>query len=189
MIERRYVQELRAEGDGKSMSLSGYAATFGQESNDLGGFKEQLMPGCFSRALREGQDVRCLRNHDPNFVLGRTKNGTLQLKEDSRGLHFRCELDPENPEHRAVHSSVKRGDTDSMSFAFIQRSQDWADAKAADGSSYALRTLHDVDLRDVSPVTYPAYNNTAVQARSLEANHFFDAESAVECRAICLTAL
>jgi HK97 family phage prohead protease len=182
MVEQRYSVEVRAEKTDKGMSLVGYAATFGHESEDLGGFREMIMPGAFARALREGQDVRCLRNHDPNYVLGRTKNGTLQLKEDSRGLFFRCELDPNNPEHVATHSSVSRGDMDACSFAFMPKSQEWSDQRDKDGALYAQRKLHDVDLQDTSVVTYPAYATTSVSARSLDNRNFFDAASSTEIR-------
>ena len=182
MKEQRYSVEVRAEKNDKGMSLVGYAATFGHESEDMGGFREIIMPGAFARALREGQDVRCLRNHDPNFVLGRTKNGTLQLKEDSRGLQFRCELDPNNPEHVATHSSVSRGDMDACSFAFVAKSQEWSDQRDKEGVLYAQRKLHDVDLQDTSVVTYPAYTTTSVSARSIDNRNFFDAESSTEIR-------
>ena len=79
------------DDDDDGFFLDGYV-TFRSLSNDLGGFKERLAPNCFSRAIREQQDVMCLRNHDPNFVLGRSKNGTLSLREDGTGFHFRCVL-------------------------------------------------------------------------------------------------
>jgi HK97 family phage prohead protease len=170
-LERRFCKStLRAseeddDDDDDLLFLDGYAATFRSLSNDLGGYKERLSPGCFSRALSERQDVRCLRNHNPDFVLGRTKNGTLLLAEDSTGLNFRCMLDRNNPEHVAMHASVKRGDIDSMSFAFVQKDQSWADEKDQNGEDCLVRTLKDCDLRDVSPVCYPAYQATSVSAR------------------------
>jgi HK97 family phage prohead protease len=170
-IERRFCNStLRASDDEDDdedgpLFLDGYAATFDSLSNDLGGFKERLQAGCFSRALQERQDVRCLRNHNPDFVLGRTKNGTLRLAEDKTGLNFRCMLDRNNPEHVSLHASVKRGDIDSMSFAFIQKAQSWTDEKDENGETCAIRNIKDCDLRDVSPVCYPAYKATSVSAR------------------------
>jgi HK97 family phage prohead protease len=172
--ERFYLRnvELRAignEDDDDEFALEGYAASWDSEA-DLGDFHERCTPSAFTRALREGQDVRCLRNHDPNFVLGRTKNRTLQLRCDDKGLRFRCQLDRNNPEHRATHSMVRRGDMDGCSFAFrvVPGGQRWSDQRAADGSVYALRELLDVDLQDVSAVTFPAYQaGTEVNARSL----------------------
>jgi hypothetical protein len=170
-LERLYSRgaELRAlgnEDDEDDFALDGYAATWDGESEDLGGFRERCMPTAFTRALNEGQDVRCLRNHNPDFVLGRTKNRTLQLRCDNTGLHFRCLLDPKNPEHRSTHASVRRGDIDSCSFAFVAKQQRWEDATDRNGNRYALRLLDDVDLQDCSVVCYPAYTATSVQARS-----------------------
>ena len=96
------------------------------------------------------------------------KNSTLQLKEDERGLFYRVQLDPANTDHRNLYSSVKRGDIDECSFAFTvngKEGQAWAE-KQGDKEWYAARTLKDVNLMDVSPVTYPAYTGTAVIARS-----------------------
>src|ERR1700757_1811537 len=92
MRERRFVKAsaIRAAADGKP-SISGYASVF-NEQYDSGWFVETIKPGAFSRALREAQDVRMLLNHDVNFVLGRTKAGTLTLKEDTKGLSFDCSL-------------------------------------------------------------------------------------------------
>jgi HK97 family phage prohead protease len=184
-LERLYLQtELRAlgeedeEDEEDEFAIEGYAATFDGEA-DLGDFRERCNPRCFTRALQEGQEVRCLRNHDPNFVLGRTKNRTLQLMADNRGLRFRCQLDRSNPEHRATHSMIRRGDLDGCSFAFLPNrngGDTWSQVRGADGNLYALRELLDVDLQDVSVCTYPAYNSTSVQARS--ALFFPDGQSA-----------
>jgi Escherichia/Staphylococcus phage prohead protease len=182
-IERRFVRsgvELRASDEGDDeMSISGLAAVFDSESEDMGGWRESVMSGAFSRALREGQDIRCLRNHDPNFVLGRMKTGTLQAWESRSGLAFRCVLDPKNPEHRATHSMVKRGDMDACSFAFIAKKQEWAERRDKDGNQYALRLLQDVDVQDVSVVAYPAYRATSVQARCFPFGEIAEIRSAL----------
>ena len=166
VVEMRYAQELRAESQGDEMSIVGYAALFNAESKDLGGFRETVAPGAFTRSLKGGSDVHCLRNHDPNLILGRTKNKTLTLEQDERGLKFRCALDPNQQSHRDLHASIKRGDMDECSFAFTvgKDGQDWQEKKGND-DWYAARTLKDVDLVDVSAVTYPAYGSTSVQAR------------------------
>jgi Escherichia/Staphylococcus phage prohead protease len=183
-LERRFVRsgvELRAsEDDDEDFYLQGYGATFGDESEDLGGFREMVVAGAFKRALSEGQDIRCLRNHDPNYVLGRTKNHTLFLREDAHGLQFRCTLDRDNPEHRATHSMVKRGDIDACSFAFQPVKQEWRDATDKSGKPYALRLLHDVNVQDVSAVTYPAYVSTSVQARCFPFGEVSEIRSALD---------
>ena len=171
-VEKRYAAELRvgpAEA-GDEMSLVGYAAKFNLPSKDLGGFKEIIAPGAFTRALADPQtDVRCLFNHSADRVLGRQAAGTLVLKQDDTGLWFRCILDPNNTEHRNLHSSVKRGDINECSFAFTPNGPEgdhWEDRKDETGKYFISRTLKDVNLFDVSAVTNPAYNNTSVAARS-----------------------
>jgi len=161
--------ELRAESQGEEMALVGYAAMFNCESKDLGGFRETILPGAFKRSIDKGDDVKALFNHNPNAVLGRTKNKTLTLKEDERGLQFRCQLDPNQQAHRDLHAAIKRGDIDECSFAFTvpDGGQEWTTKRGTD-DWMAARTLKDVNLMDVSAVTYPAYEGTAVMARGEE---------------------
>lgn len=170
-IEHRSLSsELRAEGKDNEMCLTGYAALFGVESKNLGGFKERIARGAFTRTLKEGGDVKALVNHDANQVLGRTKNGSLKLEQDERGLKFKVQLNPQSQAHRDLHASVQRGDMDECSFAFTvpDGGDSWDDAVDENGVRYARRTLKDVNLVDVSPaVTYPAYGQTSVAARSL----------------------
>lgn len=167
---RFVVAELRATGGDKTptgpapLALEGYAATFNSVSHDLNGFKERIMPGAFSRTLKENADVRALKNHDPNFVLGRTKAGTLKLEQDSKGLRFRVDL-PDTQYARDLHTSISRGDMDQCSFAFKAVGQKWSEEQDGNGDWYAMRELHDVDLFDISAVTYPAYEDTSVSAR------------------------
>jgi HK97 family phage prohead protease len=166
--EVRFIAELRADA-GDEMALVGYAALFNNESKDLGGFRETIAPGAFTRSLADNADVKCLFNHNPDFVLGRTVSGTLTLKQDDKGLQFRCLLDANNQDHRNLHASVKRGDINECSFAFTipKGGQQWAEAKDSNGDFYAQRTIITVNLMDVSAVTYPAYDGTSVAARSL----------------------
>jgi HK97 family phage prohead protease len=173
-IERRsFAGELRA-ADAAKFEVSGYAASFNTLSRDLGGFREQLAPGCFKRSLAEGTDVKCLFNHDANVVLGRVGNKTLSVSEDARGLKFTCQLNPASQQHRDIYESVKRGDVSQCSFAFQVRStedEEWDEDKDERGSRFVRRTIRNCDLLDVSAVTYPAYsegNATSVQARSAD---------------------
>lgn len=169
-LEVRTVTELRAEGQGDEMALVGYAALFNARSRNLGGFVEQIAPGAFTRSLAENADVKVTFNHDPNQVLGRTKSKTATVEQDERGLKFRCQLDPTNTMHRNIHASVKRGDIDECSFAFrvSTEGQEWkAEEQNGNEDFLAVRTLKDVDLVDVSAVTYPAYFGTSVDARAL----------------------
>lgn len=145
--------------DGEKPRIVGYAAVFDTPSEPLGGFREIIRRGAFSRAIREG-DVRALWNHDPRYVLGRTKSGTLFLREDIHGL--RVEIDPPDTQWaRDFMESIRRGDVDQMSFAFRALQDRWLT-----DDSGAVRELLEVDLYDVSPVTFPAYPTTAVAVRS-----------------------
>ena len=147
--------------DGKPSMITGYPAKFNSLSRDLGGFRENIKPGAFQRSLDEGADVRALQNHNPDLVLGRTKSGTLRLEEDPKGLHM--EVDAPDTQHaRDLMTSIDRGDVDQGSFRFKTRSDNW---RMQDGQ--AIRDLYDVDLRDVSAVTFPAYDDSSVGVRSL----------------------
>src|SRR5206468_6343372 len=136
-------RELRvsAGADGKR-TLSGYAAVFNSLSEDLGGFREQIKPGAFTRSLEASPDVMCLHEHDPKQgLLGRTKSGTLALTQDNVGLRFDCSL-PNTTLANDVCESIARGDIDGCSFGFMCSEDDWT--STADGSY--LRTLLDVDV-------------------------------------------
>lgn len=158
------VLEERGEGDAKTPVLRGYAAVFDTLSQDLGGFREQIKPGAFAEAL--SSDVRLLINHT-GLPLARTASGTLKLSEDQRGLVVEAQLDPANPIVTQLRSAMQRGDVSQMSFGFSVKpgGQDWA--KNDDGIT--VRTLKAVRLFDVSVVSFPAYPDTSVALRSLDA--------------------
>jgi HK97 family phage prohead protease len=151
--------------DGKSPMMRGHAAVFNELSGDLGGFREQIIPGAFAEAI-EADDVRALINHDSNFVLGRNRAGTLAMREDARGLAVEI-TPPDTAFARDLIVSMERGDVTQMSFAFRIRpnGEDWA--KNDDG--VWVRSVKRVRLYDVSVVTYPAYTQTDVAMRSLDA--------------------
>lgn len=165
VVERRDILapvEIRVAGDGKKRMLVGYAAVFNSVT-DIGWFREQIAPGAFADAVKE-DDVRGLFNHDSNLILGRNKAGTLSLKEDRKGLYFEIDV-PDTQVGRDVLTSVERGDVSGCSFAFMTLADEW-DYSNEDSP---LRTLKKVRLFDVGPVVYPAYADTSVAARSLEA--------------------
>lgn len=170
-IERSFVATnlaIRAAKDDKALGiLNGLAAVFNSLSQDLGGYRERLAPGCFSRALLEHHDVRCLFNHDANAVLGRTVAGTLRLEQNSQGLAFECDL-PDTSIGRDVHTMVARGDISQCSFGFCCLNDDVSVETDPDDeeNTIRVRTVRDLSLLDVSAVTYPAYTATSVQARS-----------------------
>lgn len=163
MNEKRAIGFEQAEvrfNEGDKRTLEGYASVF-DTPTDLGSFQEVIEAGAFTRALNEQQDVRALVDHDPARVIGRTKNNTLELREDNRGLFSRIEL-PDTTEGRDIATLVQRGDLDAMSFGFTVRSDRW---ERNEGRN--VRYIEDVDLFDVSVVAFPAYADTTVALRSM----------------------
>lgn len=166
MLERRFIKSGQMRAKDGSPGIEGYASVF-NEAYDMGwGLIETIKPGAFTRALREKQDVRCLFNHDANNLLGRSKAGTLRMSQDKTGLHFDCDLDPEMSLASDVQRMIQRGDLDGCSFAFQVTKQTWREEKDPDGRMISYRDIEDVDLFDVGPVTYPAYEGTSVGERS-----------------------
>ena len=158
-LEKRFSTEIRFETEGKK--IVGYAAKFMTRSQDLGGFVEQIEHSAFQRSLDENADVRALIDHNPSLILGRTLSGTLKLSTDSTGLLVEI-TPPDTSYSRDLMVSLERGDITQMSFAFVTKKDNWE----KDGT-VNLRTLIDLDLHDVSAVTYPAYLDTEVGLRSL----------------------
>jgi len=146
--------------DGVPTGLEGYAAIFDSPTELMPGLIERIAKGAFTSALERPDDVRGLFNHDANYVLGRTKNETLRLAQDDKGLKFDIDL-PETQIARDISTSIDRGDIDGCSFAFTVKSEQWDEQDEGD-----LRTILDVELFDVGPVTYPAYEDTSVALRS-----------------------
>jgi len=169
-IERRMVAltELRVEpaGDGEAGigRLLGHAGVFNVLSEDLGGFRELVQPGAFIETIG-ADDIRALFNHNPSAILGRNKAGTLRLAEDRVGLAIDILL-PDTSVARDLRESVNRGDVTQMSFGFRALDDIW-EHTAEDEPD--LRRLRKVQLFDVSPATFPAYPQTDIAVRSLEA--------------------
>lgn len=145
--------------------IAGYAAVFDVLSEPLfWGVREKIRAGAFKRTLAEGADVRALVDHNPQMILGRNKAGTLRLYEDDHGLHY--EIDPpETTVGRDTIVSLRRKDVDQSSFGFRVKEEEY-NIKG----DVVTRELIDVDLFDVSIVTYPAYPQTSVSVRSLWPN-------------------
>lgn len=157
------VTEVR-KTDGEPTRIEGYAAVFNKLSSDLGGFKEKIEPGFFSDVL--GDDVRALFNHDDNMVLGRTKNDTLTLEEDNKGLPFVI-FPPDTTYARDLITLMDRGDVNQMSFQWITKED--GDSWDESNPKKIVRTLLRggcKSLWDVSPVTFPAYPQTKAGVRS-----------------------
>lgn len=146
--------------DGRPGRLTGYVVKFNTRSADLGGFVEVVAPGAFANALKVN-DVRALIDHNISMLLGRTRIGTLQLVEDKIGLRFDVSL-PDTSYARDLAVSVDRGDIGGTSFGF--RPYPNGDKFSIDGP-LIVRTLMDVNLKEITITSIPAYPDTSVQLR------------------------
>ena len=167
-FERRFFAEAEirlVDENAESAAITGYAAVFNSWSEDLGFFKEKIAQGAFAKSVKDG-DVRALINHDPNLIIGRTRNRTLRLWEDDKGLGFEVKL-PDTSYAHDLRESIKRKDITQNSFGFQTVVDEWS----TDGKR---RTLHEVRLFDVSPVTFPAYKQTSVKLRLRELGIDYD---------------
>jgi HK97 family phage prohead protease len=167
--DNELIVESRADG---RAAIVGYAAVYNRLSLDLGGFREEILPGAFDKILtrqRGKQDVVALFNHDSNIVLGRTSSGTLELSSDEKGLRYSVVL-PSTELGRTIAELTARGDLRGSSFAFTVDAKGESWAPGEDGKP--RRSIREVTgLYDVSVVTHPAYpsSTTSVARRSLEA--------------------
>ncbi len=163
LMERRCSPLDEFRFDAEKNEITGYAARFNVWSEDLGGFKERIKSGAFSQSIKNG-DVRLLFNHDPNYILARTVNGTLKLEEDRKGLLYTASL-PDTTYAQDLKESIRRGDISQNSFGFRVINDKWK--VSDDKNMLSERTLTEVKLYDVSPVVFAAYPQTTVKVRSL----------------------
>lgn len=174
--------EIRIEeraGGGKT--VSGYAAVFHRAGESGTEYRlgpdivERIAPTAFNRAIQEKHDARALFNHDPNMLLGRAGAGTLRLSVDQRGLKYEIDL-ADTTVGRDVAASIARGDLAGSSFAFSIKGKDGQ--RFEKGKDHDVRHILDVDLYDVGPVTYPAYESTTTGLRSGDCADAFEAHNA-----------
>lgn len=166
--QRRQVRSIEAgfrtrDAEGGPI-IEGYFAVFNSDYEIWPGAIEQVAPGAFTSAL--GGDIRALADHDTRIVLGRTTAGTLELREDDRGLYGTIKINPEDQEAMNLYHRVQRGDVTQCSFGFDIKDEEYQ--HRPDGSD--LWIIRDVVLYEVSVVTFPAYAETSVQARKDDIN-------------------
>ena len=149
----------RAVEDSPEKYIEGYFVVFNQETELWPGAFEEIVPTAFDNTLSD--DIRALINHDTTLVLGRTKANTLELKADNYGLWGRIKINPNDMDAMNLYERVARGDVDQCSFGFniVKEETDWRD----DGT--VKWTVTEVRLFEVSPCTFPAYEQTGIQAR------------------------
>jgi len=172
MKEQRFRStEIRLEDDGGDEGiLVGYPVVFDAWSDDDGlNFRERVSPTAFARQTSgtpDSDNVMLLWNHDPNYPLARSDNGSLKLTADNHGVRMRAVL-PRGVSYASdLHSLIKQGVVRSMSMGFICDEDEWGQMEE-NGSRVATRLIKSARLVDVSAVTFAAYQSTSIAARSL----------------------
>lgn len=170
-IERRFnpnaVAKVETREDG-SKAISGYAAVFFDPSDPGTEYElwqnvfERIDPQAFSRAIAEKHDCRALFNHDANCVLGRVSAGTMRLSVDAKGLRYEIDC-PDTQIAKDLCASIERGDITGSSFSFIAKKRTWIEENDRE-----ITVICDLDLCDVGPVVFPAYESTTSTVRSAE---------------------
>lgn len=151
--------EFRAAEEGQDKYIEGYFAIFGGVYEVFPGATESIDPGAFDGELME--DIRFLIDHETRLVLGRTKAKTGELRIDTHGLYGRVKINPSDQDAMNLYARVERGDVDQCSFGFDILDEEIKNNP--DGSIHWL--IKKVKLWEVSVVTFPAYEDTAVAAR------------------------
>lgn len=155
--------DFQTREDGEELFIEGYFAVFNSKYEIAPGMSESIAPGTFSNALSD--DIRALINHDTTLVLGRNKAGTLELKEDSRGLWGKIKVNPNDQDAMNLYERVKRGDVNQCSFGF-----DILDEESEFFEDGSIQwTIKSVKMYEVSVCTFPAYKDTSVSVRMHDA--------------------
>ena len=168
--KRAYMCEVQTRTDENHGNiLEGIPILYDSETDIGGMWKEIIDRGALDQA--DLKDVRFLVNHDIDSIpLARSRNNnensTMQMKVEEDGLHIRVDLDTEgNPRAKELYSAVKRQDVSGMSFMFSVKADSWENLD----SEYPTRHITALDkVFEVSAVTFPAYEQTSINARSVE---------------------
>lgn len=156
---RTIASEFQTRDDGGELRIEGYFAVFNSIYQIWDGAEEMIAPGAFSNTLAD--DVRALIDHETMYVLGRNAAGTLELRQDERGLWGSVLINPNDQDAMNLYARVQRGDVSQCSIGFEiirEESEVFPDGK--------IRwTIEEIKLYEVSVCTFPAYSETSVKAR------------------------
>ena len=166
MIERSFENDRPLELWNDGTALIGYAAVFYREGDasteyrPFDGLIERLAPGAFRDIIKRGDEVLALVNHDMAQVLGRRSANTLVIEEDKVGLRYKVDL-ADTGLARDTAANVRHGNYGGSSIGFRAKS-----VESTVNGDNTIRMIKEVDtLRDVGPVTEPAFKGTSVSAR------------------------
>lgn len=157
---RCVAQQFQTRAANEDLFIEGYFSVFNSEYPLWEGASEIVKPGAFTNSV--SGDVRALINHDSSLVLGRTKAGTLALRQDERGLWGSIRINRDDVDAMNLYARVQRGDVDQCSFGFDIKRETFVDL----GDGKCRWEIEEVDpLYEVSVCTFPAYTETSVSAR------------------------
>jgi hypothetical protein len=167
---RNFPVEMRVKTDEKTGEyIEGHSAVFNTWAEIYPNFFERIMPGAFVDTITE-DDIRCLFNHDMNYPLGRVSAGNLELQEDETGLGMRCKP-TDTTYSRDLKVNIAANVVKEQSFSFFikdrKKDQIW-ESRIENGIEKLYRTILRCRVMDVSPVTYPAYEDTDVSVRCID---------------------
>lgn len=160
MIEKRMAAFEIREDAAATGRLVGRAAVFDRETEIAGLFREVIRPGAFTKTLQE-RDVKMLWQHDSTYPMGSTKRGTLTLTQTPQALEVDNDP-PTEPPYSGFRQNIERGDVSQMSFGF----EVVKEKRTEEEGKLPLREILEVKLYEVSPVTFPAYSDTEIEARA-----------------------
>lgn len=161
-MEHRYIpiDKMETREDGEDLYIEGYFAVFNSVYELWPGATESIAPGAFDESA--GDDVRALYNHNTDLVLGRTTAGTMEIRQDEHGLWGRVKINKSDSDAMNAYARIQRGDITGCSFGFDIASQE-VDYR---GDGTVHWTITKVSpLYEISPCTFPAYQDTTVTAR------------------------
>ena len=168
---RSIASDFKTRQEGDDLRIEGYFAVFNSNYDIAPGMSESIAPGAFKNTL--AGDIRALVNHDTTLVLGRTSAHTLELREDEHGLWGSISINPKDTDAMNLYERVKRGDVSQCSFGFDILSEE-TDVLANGDVHW---TMTEVKLYEVSCVTFPAYQETNIDARSKERDNILKREN------------
>jgi hypothetical protein len=151
----------RAETSEEVIRITGYGSVFNRPY-EVWGIKEVVEAGAFSKTLRDNPDIRGMFNHSPDFLLGRTKSGTMDVEEDAKGLRYEIRADPQDPQAVSVSRKIARKDVDGSSMAFFVHREEFERDK--DGRP-VKRILKEIELIETGPVSLPASPATSAKVK------------------------
>lgn len=174
-MEQRYLKmhdiETRTDDNSDDLYVEGYFSVFNDVYQVWEGATESIRPGAFTESING--DVRALYNHNMDVILGRTSAGTLELKQDDRGLWGRIKLNRKDTEALNVYERIKRGDITGCSFGFDIEKEERTITENGDVHFEIVKVN---PLYEVSPCVFPAYEATRIATRGKDVENIKNRE-------------